>query len=63
MLIHPLLRATDQLGTAFSLVRVDINGNIQRLADRAAKDPEHLYRLFALVQACESVQGLLLSLL
>jgi len=32
------------------LVRTDINGNIQRLADKAAQDPAHLHRLFALVQ-------------
>ena len=40
----------DQLGTAFMLVRTDINGNIQRLSSKAAQDPTHFHRLFALVQ-------------
>ncbi|GAX82505.1 hypothetical protein CEUSTIGMA_g9932.t1 [Chlamydomonas eustigma] len=46
----------DNLGTAFTLVRSDINGNIQRLADRATQDPDRMMRLFALVQD-EIVRG------
>eukprot|EP00798_Chlamydomonas_sp_ICE-L_P010074 gene10074-7971_t len=45
-----VLPVVDRLGTAFSLVRGDINGNITRLADRSAKDPLKYSRLFAIVQ-------------
>mmetsp|Transcript_15824 Transcript_15824/g.34134 ORF Transcript_15824/g.34134 Transcript_15824/m.34134 type:complete len:204 (+) Transcript_15824:211-822(+) len=40
----------DKLGTAFALVKSDINGNIQRLADKAATNPQQFRVLTAMVQ-------------
>ncbi|PNW75260.1 hypothetical protein CHLRE_12g519450v5 [Chlamydomonas reinhardtii] len=45
-----VLPVVDKLGTAFALVKTDIGGNIERLAQRAAKDPERYKRLFTIVQ-------------
>lgn len=45
-----VLPVVDKLGTAFALVKSDINGNIQRLADRSAEDPDRYKRLFTIVQ-------------
>ncbi|GLC37748.1 hypothetical protein PLESTB_001472800 [Pleodorina starrii] len=45
-----VLPVVDKLGTAFGLVKTDIGGNIERLSQRAAKDPERYTRLFTIVQ-------------
>lgn len=45
-----VLPVVDKLGTAFALVKTDIGGNIERLAQRQAKDPERYKRLFTIVQ-------------
>mmetsp|Transcript_34819 Transcript_34819/g.88233 ORF Transcript_34819/g.88233 Transcript_34819/m.88233 type:complete len:203 (-) Transcript_34819:477-1085(-) len=45
-----VLPVVDKLGTAFALVKSDINGNIQRLTDKAATDPVRYSRLLAIVQ-------------
>ncbi|GIM06574.1 hypothetical protein Vretimale_10798 [Volvox reticuliferus] len=44
-----VLPVVDKLGTAFALVKTDIGGNIERLSQRAATDPERYVRLFTLV--------------
>lgn len=45
-----VLPVVEKLGTAFALVKTDIGGNIERLTQRAAKDPERYTRLFTVVQ-------------
>ncbi|KAG2499068.1 hypothetical protein HYH03_003251 [Edaphochlamys debaryana] len=54
-----VLPVVEKLGTAFALVKTDVGGNIERLANRAAKDPERYKRLFTIVQdeMVEKTQG------
>ncbi|GIL65848.1 hypothetical protein Vafri_19494 [Volvox africanus] len=44
-----VLPVVDKLGTAFALVKTDIGGNIERLSQRTAQNPERYVRLFTLV--------------